>query len=411
MIGRMQPPAHSPLDLQALTAGLSGALGHDVESRLQARMRTIWGARDVVLTNSGTAALTLALLGAIRIRNALVALPGYGCYDLATAAIGARARVVLYDLDPETLSPDFSSLRRAVAAGASVIVVVHQYGIPVPMEPVLALAAQHDALVIEDAAQAIGARLDTMPAGAAGHLAVMSFGRGKGLTGGNGGALLSNHSSADSVVRYARQLVRGYRAGWRDLGQAAAQWLLARPSLYSLPSALPFLELGRTVFHEPSDPGPLSRVAAQLILRGWNSAHAAAARRRATANRLLRTATRSSLCRTIRTDPALTPGYLRLPLLATDGTAAMLDHDARTLGIVAGYPIPLRRLPPLIQYTTHIDASLPGADTLAAQLFTVPTHTLLTAQDIERLEQWLLRGSTREKEVRIRHVQGTHAIA
>jgi len=411
VIGRMQPPAHSPLNLPALAAGLSGALGTDAEARLHARIRTFWGARDVILTDCGTSALTLALLGAIRTRSPLIALPAYGCYDLATAAIGARARVLLYDIDPETLGPDTTSLRNALKSGASIVVIVHQYGIPVEMEAVRAHAAEYDALVVEDAAQAIGARLDGGPAGAGGHVSVLSFGRGKGLSGGNGGALLSNHAAGDAVVRYARQLVRGIRPGWGDLGRAAAQWLFSRPSLYSLPAKLPFLQLGATVFHEPHRPNPLSRAAAQLIVRGWNSAQAAAARRRATAVRLLRTIQHSTRWRTVSVPASVTPGYLRLPVIAVkESCSVVLDHQARVLGAAPGYPLPLHRLPQLAGQLANPDEEFPGASTVAAHLFTLPTHTLLDARDLERIEEWLLREPTFETGARIPHAQGTRAM-
>ena len=78
--------------------------------------------------DSGTSALTMALrsLG----RAPTVALPAYGCFDLATAAIGAGAKVRLYDLDPATLGPLDSSLSEAIEAGIDGLVLAHLYGIP-----------------------------------------------------------------------------------------------------------------------------------------------------------------------------------------------------------------------------------------------------------------------------------------
>src|SRR5207237_8893759 len=141
------------------------------------------------LTGSGTTALTAALIGVLKDRPGAVALPAYGCYDLATAADGANAPVLLYDLDPHTLAPDLPQLRDALRQGASAVVVVHFYGHPVDLGEVKRLAAERGALVIEDAAQAAGAKLDGRPVGTQSSLAVLSFGRGKGLTGGSGGAL------------------------------------------------------------------------------------------------------------------------------------------------------------------------------------------------------------------------------
>ena len=81
-----------------------------------------------------------------------VALPAYGCYDLATAAIGSEARVVLYDLDPATLGPDEGSLRAALSAGARTVVLAHLFGIPVDVGAVRALPEADGVTIVEDAA-------------------------------------------------------------------------------------------------------------------------------------------------------------------------------------------------------------------------------------------------------------------
>jgi len=148
-------PAYSPLPMRAVLAGATGLLGGGDATR--ARVSSIlvvhFGAHDVLLTDSGTGALTLAIKASLAGRpGAAVALPAYGCYDLATAADGAGAPVVLYDLDPATLAPDTESLRRALAHDVRAVVLMHLYGIPVDPELVRALCAEAGAWLIEDAA-------------------------------------------------------------------------------------------------------------------------------------------------------------------------------------------------------------------------------------------------------------------
>src|SRR5207344_1715359 len=107
-----------------------------------------YAASDVLLTDSGTSALRLALEGALRERpRSSVALPAYSCYDLATAVIGARARIQLYDVDPRTLSPDLQSLERTLEAGAGVVVVGHLWGVPVALDAVQQLCSRAGALL------------------------------------------------------------------------------------------------------------------------------------------------------------------------------------------------------------------------------------------------------------------------
>ena len=66
--------------------------------------------RELLLTDSGTSALALALQRAARERPGPAALPAFCCYDIATAADVAGVPFVLYDVDPETLGPDPASL-------------------------------------------------------------------------------------------------------------------------------------------------------------------------------------------------------------------------------------------------------------------------------------------------------------
>ena len=58
----------------------------------------------------------------------VVALPAYSCYDVATAAIGAGVKVVLYDIDPSTLGPDWESLEKAMQVEPVALVVAHLFG-------------------------------------------------------------------------------------------------------------------------------------------------------------------------------------------------------------------------------------------------------------------------------------------
>ncbi|HET9275331.1 MAG TPA: DegT/DnrJ/EryC1/StrS family aminotransferase, partial [Gemmatimonadales bacterium] len=181
---RYLPPVRSPVTLRAVLAGLVPR-----RSALE-RARELIAAEcepdAVLLTDSGTSALRLALEAVTRQRgkDATIALPAWCCYDVATAADGAGVRVVLYDLDPSTLSPDLGSLERVLARGASAVVVAHLYGYPVDLRAVRDLADRAGALLIEDAAQGVGGRYEGRPLGVYAPLAVLSFGRGKGRTGG-----------------------------------------------------------------------------------------------------------------------------------------------------------------------------------------------------------------------------------
>jgi perosamine synthetase len=191
-------------------------------------------------------------------------------------------------------------------------------------------------------------------------------------------------------VREVRLRLRDEPRGWSDLVRAAALWLLARPAIYALPAALPFLRLGQTLYHPPAAEASLARSAASMLTRVWNDALAATAIRREQGHRLDAAATRSDRWRSIRVASDATAGYLRLPMLArSDARAHLLDEASAALGSVQGYPMPLYQLPGSYERCLNASDGFPGAALLAARLFTLPTHGLLTERDLNALEHWL----------------------
>ncbi|HET9515837.1 MAG TPA: DegT/DnrJ/EryC1/StrS family aminotransferase, partial [Gemmatimonadales bacterium] len=118
MSWRYLPPVHSPVTRASLAAGFLAAVRGDrgARERVQRALGTFYGVTRVLLTDSGTSALTLAMGSAMATTGRkLIALPGYCCYDLVTALNGAGAEVVFYDIDPATLNPEWSSFESALA--------------------------------------------------------------------------------------------------------------------------------------------------------------------------------------------------------------------------------------------------------------------------------------------------------
>jgi dTDP-4-amino-4,6-dideoxygalactose transaminase len=392
---RHQLSVYSPLSAAAVLAGVRAAAGNARPERAQERLIALLGERyapkAVLLTDSGTAALTLALIGVLRERpGCAVAVPAFSCYDVATAADGADAPVLLYDTDPHTLAPDLANLEVVLRQGVGAVVIVHLYGCPVDLVEVNQLAAAAGAIVIEDAAQAAGATLDNRPAGAQGSLAVLSFGRGKGLTGGSGGALLAHDGAGERVLERVRGLLGEPRRGWPELMALTAQLLLVRPNLYALPAALPFLRLGQTIYRAPRPLRAPAAVSCPVVAASWSLAEQEVDARRRNAERLLVELRRQQGFETIRTSRHARPGYLRLPVLASSGIRrSAAEAAARRLGVMPAYPTALCDLDRFAARCRNRGAPFPGSRLLAARLCTLPTHSRLEARDLARLERWI----------------------
>ena len=381
---RRQPPVFSPLPLGALLRYAVPAPERAAET-LRATVRKRFPVEDALLCGSGTQALQLALQAACRPGRGgrLVALPAFACYDLASAAIGANVEVVFYDIDPDTLAADMASLSRALEREPAAVVVAPLFGYQPDWDAVRALTTRHGARLIEDAAQSFGALWRGEPVGGIGDLSVLSFGRGKGWTAVEGGALLGPEAEIERLRTALPPCPAGAAATARTLLEGLAQWAFARPLLYGLPTALPALGLGETVYRPPVAPRALGPRSARLALEtlgvSEREADARRARTRAMARRV--EALGSADLRVPRVQDGSEPGGLRLPVVASPEVRGRLLERGRALGIMPGYPLPLPELPPLEPHIVEARC-FPGAEALAERLVTLPTHSLLRDSDM-----------------------------
>jgi dTDP-4-amino-4,6-dideoxygalactose transaminase len=389
---RRLPPVHSPLRLEALFSGARALVkpGGDMEAVLS-WINATFQPRAAQLTDSGTTALTLALRAAQRIRRGPVALPAYCCYDLATAADGAGVDVLLYDIDPHTLGPDWNSFQQTIERGATAVIVAHLYGHPIDISQAQAIADRSGAVLIEDAAQGVGARFDNRPVGSFGGVAILSFGRGKGLTGGGGGALLVHADDLLPAVREAGALIETQaNGGLVQLGKTAVQWALARPSLYALPASLPFLGLGETIYRRPGKARPMSRSSAAILSQAISDVPAEANRRRVNAARLAAAVVAGQSADLYKRVSLAVSGDLRLPVHAhSERLNRWRSTEAGWLGIAPGYPRALADLDGFVDRIGNRELSFSGARELSARLFTLPTHGMLWEGDLKTVESWL----------------------
>ena len=386
MSWRWQPPAYSPVSPRALVTGIGVACGlapAGDEIVIEA-LKERYGAADVLLTDTGTSALILALRATVP-AGGTIAYPGYACIDLTSAAVGANVNVRLYDLDPETLSPDLESVRRVIERGVDAIVVAHLYGYPADIAAVQALATAHGIPVIEDAAQGAGGILNGSRLGSIGDIGILSFGRGKGMTAGSGGALLVRTPSLAEWMRRVRGELGAPARGGREVVALAGQWLFARPPLYRLPAAIPALKLGEMVYRPPRQPRMMRLTAAAILPTALQMDQAEVHARYVRASDLLSRINGMSRLRPIRAIAGGKPGFLRLALVDAGGDVAPQVN----LGAIRGYPLTLEQHQELRPLLAPGEQAGSGSVFLRDHLFTVPTHSLVASSDARRLTDWI----------------------
>lgn len=163
------------------------------------------GTAECIALNSGTSALHLALLaGGVGPGDEVITVPFTFVASVA-AVTYTGARPVLVDIDPRSFTMDPSAIEAAITPRTKAILPVHLYGQPADMDPIMEIARRHRLVVIEDAAQAHGAKYKGRPVGSIGDMACFSFYPGKNLGAyGEGGAVTTSNPEYARTVRMLR---------------------------------------------------------------------------------------------------------------------------------------------------------------------------------------------------------------
>jgi dTDP-4-amino-4,6-dideoxygalactose transaminase len=163
------------------------------------------GTSECIALNSGTSALHLALLaGGVGPGDEVITVPFTFVASVA-AVVYAGAKPVLVDIDPRSFTMDPASIEAVLTPRTKAIMPVHLYGQPADMDPIMEVARRHNLVVIEDAAQAHGAKYKGRPVGSIGNMACFSFYPGKNLGAyGEGGAVTTSNTEYARAVRMLR---------------------------------------------------------------------------------------------------------------------------------------------------------------------------------------------------------------
>jgi dTDP-4-amino-4,6-dideoxygalactose transaminase len=177
-------------------------LGPEVEA-LETELGAWLGAPYAVACASGTDALLLPLLALQAPSEAEVVVPTFTFFATAGAVWNAGLRPVFCDVDPQTFNVDVRSVESALTPSTRALIPVHLFGQLAPMQELKAVADGRGVFLLEDAAQAIGARDATSRAGTAGDAAAFSFFPSKNLGGfGDGGMITtSNEALAQHLLK------------------------------------------------------------------------------------------------------------------------------------------------------------------------------------------------------------------
>ena len=316
-------------------------------------------AKYAVALANGTDALTIALAACGIGAGDEVIVPAFTFVATATAVVRLGARPVFADIDPGTFNLNPAEIERRLTPQTKAVIPVHLYGLPAEMETINAIAARHRLHVIEDNAQAIGARYKSARTGSLGIAAGLSFYPTKNLGAyGDGGMLVTN---SERLAAHARRL--------RDHGQSG-KYLCAEPGWNSRLDEIQAAVLRVKLRH----------------LDDWTIA------RRSHAQHYTELLANVPGISTPRV-PSHSEHVYHLYTIRIRGESSHRDRVQQklaSLGISTGayYPTPLH-LQPIFASYGHRAGSFPVAEQAAAQVLSLPLFPELTKKQIERVVESL----------------------
>ncbi|PID78160.1 MAG: hypothetical protein CSB21_01665 [Deltaproteobacteria bacterium] len=171
---------------------LSGVFRYDfVKKSVNEIFKADFGVKSVLMTDLGRQCLFLALKGSGFSKNSEVIIPSYACNNVILPVIEAGMTPVFTD-SGEDLTISIEHLKEIVNENTKIIIVPHIYGKIAAIKEIMEIAANKNIMVIDDAAQVFGAKLDGQYVGTFGDFGVFSFGPFKSIMATKGGILLKN---------------------------------------------------------------------------------------------------------------------------------------------------------------------------------------------------------------------------
>jgi perosamine synthetase len=191
--------------MECIRTGWVSSEGHFIKSFEETMASYVDRAFGIAVAN-GSAALDIAVAALEIGKGDEVIMPTFTIISPALSVIRAGAVPILVDCDAETWNMDVSQIEAKITSKTKAIIVVHIYGLPVDMDPVLSLCKKYGLYLIEDAAEMHGQQYKGKKCGSFGDISTFSFYPNKHITTGEGGMVLCNDEQLAERCRKLRNL-------------------------------------------------------------------------------------------------------------------------------------------------------------------------------------------------------------
>lgn len=309
--------------------------------------------RHCVAVNSGTSALHLLLLALGIGPGDEVIVPSFSFAASANAVRLVGADVVFADIEPGSFGLDPAAVEAAITPRTAAIMPVHLYGHPAAMDKIMPIAAKHKLAVVEDACQAHAAALNGTPVGAFGSGGTFSFYPTKNMHSLEGGMI----STGDAEIARTLRLLRNQGMEQRYANEIVG----ANMRMTDVAAAVGRVQLSK--------------------LGGWTE------QRIANAAYLTEHITAPNVQTPTVAEGARHIYHQYTVRISGDRDAAMAKLTEAGVGNAVYYPTPIHRLKPYWEPDQKAGRNwdLPETERAAAEVFSLPVHPSLSAEDLERI--------------------------
>lgn len=206
----MIPPVIVPVTFKEIATAIkySAIGGKDIIANFEKEISAYNNCEHSIVTYSGRTALYVLLKAYGVKKGDEVIMPAYMCETVSQMLLDMGLKLNFVDVDPDTYNIDIDDLNNRISENTKAILAVHMFGNPCDMQAIMDIAQEKDAIVIEDAAQAMGAEYKGKKVGTIAESGFFSFGRGKPITAMGGGAIVTNNNN---IAKKSQEIVNEFK--------------------------------------------------------------------------------------------------------------------------------------------------------------------------------------------------------
>jgi len=392
------PPTATTLSLSDLLAPISQVEG-DKSDRFffETLLTQQFQACSTLAVASGRTALRLILetlkANPISKKKQEIVLPAYTCPVLVKVIYDAGLNPVLCDIDDTNLEFDGEQLNSLVSDKTLAIINVHPFGIPLRTNFIIEIAKQHGVFFIDDICQALGSDIQGQPVGLNGKISFTSFGPGKSLSLGGGGAVFVNDASlGDSIKEEAEDSSNEFPLIDDNFVGSTNSWLrliayntIFQPKGWWIATRMHLHKMGDDSRNWGYTNKWLSISQSRIGLRALDHLDKKNAIRIKNARMLQNRLADYRNIRHVEIHKQSKPIYLRYPIIVQNPQSREMIFDALWQ---AGIGVGKMYRKTLAEWFPELNIrNFPGATNIAENLITLPTHEFVQIKHIKRIAE------------------------